>query len=145
MSQPIKRRPAPFSIRLTEEERQQLSKRAGARAIGSYVKGVLFGDGERRAAPARVTADRALLAKLLAVLGQSQVGPNLDALARAAASGSLLADPETTARLHGACDDVRLMHNALMRALGKDERPASGHELRATEQFRRAAEPEDGQ
>lgn len=144
MSKTLGKRPAPLSIRLTDEERQQLACRAGSRPIGTYVKGVLFGeDANRRVAPVRVTAERALLAKLLAVLGRSNIGPNLDALARATDSGSLIADDATTTRLRDACDDVRLMHNALMRALGKEERAASDHELRASAAFRQVSEPED--
>jgi hypothetical protein len=122
-------RPSPLSIRLSATERAQLEARAGSRPLGAYVKGVIFGE-SAPVARRRSSADTVLLAQLLAVLGRSRIAINLEDLASAARSGSLGHDADIRERLKVACDDVRLVHNALMRALGKEERTPSGHETR---------------
>jgi len=140
----VKRPSAPLSLRLTVEERQSLEARAGGLPVSTYVKRQLFGD-ERRSATRfrRVSADQALVAKLLSVLGQSRIAPNLDLLASQARAGNLFADAATTRQLLDACDDVRLMHNALMRALGMHEKAASSREMRAAAEFNEAARADE--
>jgi hypothetical protein len=133
MPHPVKR-PSPLSIRLSEAERSQLEMRAGSRPLGAYVKGVIFGVGAP-VARRRLSADTVLLGQLLAVLGRSRIAGNLEDLASAANSGSLGLHDETIERLEVACDDIRLVHNALMRALGKEERTPSGHEVRLAFNF----------
>jgi Tfp pilus assembly protein PilN len=126
---------------LTPDERENLEIRAGALPVSTYVKRQLFNDQRRAATQFRkASPDRTLLAQLLATLGGSRLAPNLRALADEAEVGSLAADEETVGRLMQACDDVRLMHNALMRALGLEEKPPSRHEIDASAEFNEAAE-----
>lgn len=134
-------RSTPLSLRLTPDERKNLEFRAGTLPVSTYVKRQLFNDDRRAATQFRkASPDRTLLAQLLAVLGQSRIAPNLRSLADEAEVGSLMADPDTVERLIQACDDVRLMHNALMRALGLREKDPSQHEIDASAAFNEAAE-----
>jgi hypothetical protein len=136
-------REPPVSIRFSKSEREALTRRAGLNSLSGYVKSVLFMDRPVSDRTAGTTlADRAILARLLAVMGASSIGPNLARLAEAADTGTLFVDDHVTTQLHEACDDVRLMHNALMRGLGKQERAASRREQRAREAFNNAANEE---
>jgi len=143
MPRALTRQPSPLSVRLTEDERANLTARAGTMTLSSYVKRVLFEGAKLARMPSSNLADRALLAHLLATLGGSDLAASLYRLARAADSGSLPVDDETVRRLRLACDDVRLMHNALMRGLGKETREPSERELRASVAFCKAATGED--
>lgn len=144
MSGPVATRSTPLSIRLTPDERKNLELRSGTVPVSTYVKRQLFNDQRSAATQFRkASPDRTMLAQLLAVLGESRIAPNLRTLADEAEVGTLIADPETTERLIQACDDVRLMHNALMRALGLREKAPSQPEVNASEAFNRAAEEDD--
>lgn len=143
MSKPLKA-PPPLSVRLSQAERDALLNRAGGQTLSAFVKQCLFDTGSVGPRSGGLTlANRTLLAHLLATLGASQLAPNLDRLAQEAEDGNLVADEETTQRLREACDDVRLMHNALMRGLGKKEKPPSRRQLEATAAFNAASDPED--
>ncbi len=114
---------APFSIRLTPEERQALENRAGRQALGAYIRARLFDDkGETgkhtRAARRPALKDDKTLARLLAELGRSHLASNLNQLARAANSGSLPVTSETEQALAEACADVREIRETLFVALG---------------------------
>lgn len=112
-------RPAPFSIRLSAEEKAQLVSEAGSRSLGAYIKSRLLegAPAPRRAAgPSR--ADRGRMAELLAWLGTSTVAVNLHQLAESARTGCLDCDGETRAAIHRACLDIATMRAMLMQALG---------------------------
>jgi hypothetical protein len=141
MSKPLKT-PAPLSVRLTQAERDALLIRAGGQTLSAYVRAVLFDGPQPMPRSGGVTlANRTLLAHLLATLGASQLAPNLAQLASEASAGNLFADEETTQRLIEACDDLRLMHNALMRGLGMREKTASHREIEASAAFGKVAKP----
>lgn len=112
----------PFSIRLTAEERQQLRRAAGSIPLGSYIRSRLLLDRsvKRRVQRAPVQ-DQAALARVLGQLGQSHLASNLNQLAKAANMGALPVTPEVAAALRDACEHVRAMRLALMRALGLQE------------------------
>lgn len=114
-------RPAPLSIRLNDSERQQLTALAGGLPLSSYIKAVLFRDeaSAMRRPPRAVCADRQLLGRVLAALGQSRLASNLNQLAKAANSGSLFCDDQITARLAEACREISAIRVLLMQALGK--------------------------
>lgn len=141
MPRPV-RQASPLSVRLTQAERDNLTARAGGLTLSAFVKQVLF-DGSPQAHKGLAAANRVLLAHILATLGAGSIAPNLDRLARDAEGGNLYADEETTQALRQACDDVRLMHNALMRALGMKEKKPSRREVDASAAFQAAAKPED--
>lgn len=116
-----KARPAPLSIRLNDGHRKQLTALADGLPLSSYIKAVLFRDDAAalRRPPRAVTADRQLLARVLAALGESRLASNLNQLAYAANSGSLFCDDQIAARLTEACSEVSAIRVLLMQALGK--------------------------
>lgn len=118
-SAPKKPRRAPFSLRLTENERADLLTRAGGLPLGFYVKQILFADTARPARkPKAVLADHALLGRVLAGLGGSRLASNLNQIARAANMGSLPVTEETEADLRQACAEIAEMRTLLLSALG---------------------------
>jgi len=117
------RRPAPFSLRLTPEERLQLERDAGHQSVSAYIRSRLFNDD---ASPVRTRGqspikDRAALAEALAKLGQSRIANNLNQLARAANVGALDLTPELEGELHEACAAVAEMRALLVQAVGLSE------------------------
>ena len=96
--------------------------------VASYIKSLLFTEDapepRRRARASKADAQAA--AELLALLGASRIPNNLNQLARAATSGSMVFDWQTKAQINSACDDIRAMRQLLMKALGMklDEAPA---------------------
>lgn len=114
------KRPAPFSLRLTMEERARLIAEAKGAPLGAYIKAKLTG----APVPASMrrsgltVEDRAALAKALALLGQSRISGNLNQLARLGHIGALPMTPETEDELRATLDDVRSIRRLLMSALG---------------------------
>lgn len=118
-----KKRPAPFSLRLTYQERARLDAAAGNLPLSAYIKGRLFEDfptvpGQRPASK----IDRALLTKLLGALGQSRLSANMNQIAKAANTGSLSVTPELENDLKVACNDIAAMRRNL---LAQSTRPES--------------------
>lgn len=114
------KREAPFSLRLTFEERTRLRAAAGDFPIAAYIKSLLFADDAQayRTRGKSPLKDHKALAEVLACLGASRIANNLNQLARAANSGSLYFDRETKAQIDAACGDIQVMRQLLMEALG---------------------------
>jgi hypothetical protein len=114
------KREAPFSLRLTCEERTWLERQSAGMPMGAFIKSRLFGAGHkprhrRGKAPVK---DHKALAELLACMGASRLSNNLNQLAKSANSGTLYFDFETKRDITRASDDIRNMRLLLMRALG---------------------------
>ncbi|MDR6871107.1 hypothetical protein J2Y55_002115 [Bosea sp. BE125] len=111
----------PFSIRLTDGEKAALQAKAGRVPLGAYARKILLGDNaEHRDAVGLVPrTDAALLARMLAMLGESGLADSLNTLARHAEAGALIGDAVTIERLHNACDAIVTMRLLLLHALGK--------------------------
>lgn len=113
------KRPAPFSLRLSADERARLLIEANGSPLGGYIKAKLL-----TAAPVRTRRtglaieDRKSLAQLLALLGQSRLSSNLNQLARAANIGALPVTPDIEDELRAALFDVRELRRLLLLALG---------------------------
>lgn len=135
------RREAPFSLRLSFEERTRLKSAAGDLPIAAYIKSLLFADDApvfsgRTRAPVK---DHKALAEVLACLGASRIGNNLNQLAKAANSGSFYFDRETKAQISAACGDILVMRQLLMQALGmKAEGEPAGRQS-TSQSFARAS------
>jgi hypothetical protein len=122
MTPPKPPKSAPFSLRLTFEERAALEKAAGNLPLGAYIKAKAFdgrplqlqGQGVRR--PVK---DPEALAQVLALLGRARLSNNLNQLAHAANTGSLPVTPDTLAAIREACAEVAMMRQALLQALGQ--------------------------
>ncbi|WP_395813742.1 hypothetical protein [Devosia sp.] len=115
-----KKRPPPFSIRLSEEDRARLAVEAAGAPLGSYIKAKLLGTAlsERMRRKGLPIQDREAHAQALALLGRSHLSGNLNQLAHAVNIGILPVTPETEAELLGAVRDVRKIRRLLMQALG---------------------------
>jgi hypothetical protein len=111
-----KRRPNPFTIRLTPELRARGNTLAAEAelSLSSLFISALFGTPpppqSRRPHP-----DRQLLAQLLAAFGRSNIANNINQLSKAAHEGSW-PDSRLIAQ---ACADIRMMRDLLFRALGR--------------------------
>lgn len=118
----------PFSLRLSEGERERLALRAGRVPLGAYVRGVLFPANDngalqhRQARGVAPVRDHAALAQVLAKLGASDTASSLRTIARAAELGALPMTPETEEAIRQACRDVAEIKALLMTALGTRER-----------------------
>lgn len=122
-AKPVKakrRRRAPFSIRLSDDERAKLERKAGKRSLGSYARAKLLGDDQqpRRTAAAKPSIDYALLGQALGKLGKSEQVSCLFLLLVAAEENRVTVSEKDRAALHDACTGVREMRAALMGALG---------------------------
>lgn len=121
---PAKRRhPPPVSVRFTEDERARLHREAGNLSLSVYIRERLFGETAAPRKPhdrrkqRRPSVDSRTLARLLGMLGQSDLATSMMALAMAARSGALPVTPELSGKLDAACDDIREMRLALIVAL----------------------------
>lgn len=112
--------PAPFSLRLTFEERAALEQAAGDMPLGAYIRSQVFRDGKtrKRRRYKRPVKDHQALGQLLGALGEARLANNLNQLAKATNTGSLPVTPETEKALREACAEIHAMRTLLMRALG---------------------------
>lgn len=119
MSKEIKREP-PYSLRLSAEQRAILRDRAGRASLGTYIKSVLFSEEMPKTPRRRSSAvkDEKALADVLACLGASRIAGNLNQLAKATHIGNFYFDEETKRVLIATCNDVKVMRQMLMLALG---------------------------
>jgi hypothetical protein len=132
-----KPRPSPFSIRLSDDERADLQRRADGLPLGAYAKALLFPAG---AQPRRASGlDRRALASALAALGASRLGSNLNQIAKAAHQGALPVTEELEADLRTACAQVAELRVQLLLALGMKIIEASGPDKPLVEVFSQAA------
>ncbi len=110
----------PFSIRLTRSEKARLEARAAGTPLGAFIRQVLLEDEVgRRAARQAPVRDGAALGQVLALLGQSEIGKNLNRLVIHGDAGVLYFDENTKALVRQAFDDVHAMRLLLLEALGK--------------------------
>lgn len=116
------KRPAPFSLRLSANERARLESDAGETPLATYIKFRLFNNlpelTRPRGSARRPNSETQLIAKLLAALGEARLANNLNQLAKAANMGTLEVSPETEKELLAACEEVRAMRADLVAALG---------------------------
>jgi len=111
---------APFSLRLTFEERTALEKAAAGMTLSAYVRARLFGEDTppRRTRGKAPVKDHRVLAQVLGALGASRLSSNLNQLARAANVGALPVTEETEQELKEACAAIQEMRAQLLTALG---------------------------
>lgn len=112
-------RPAPFSLRLSDDERQQLEAQAGSMPLASYIKSVVFAAEapkyRRRRKPP--VAEQQLLAAVLARLGETRTASNLNQIAKGMHQGTLIVDEDLKADLNAAIAEIAWMRATLMQAL----------------------------
>ena len=117
---PKRRRASSLSIRVSDEEREILQRKAGKRSIGAYVREKALGDEQalRRKVAAKPSIDSVLLGQALGKLGQSEQVSVLFLLLAAAEHERVAMAEEEHAALHAACADVREVRAMVMGALG---------------------------
>jgi hypothetical protein len=114
-----RKRPPPFSLRLSEAERARLVEEAAGVPLGAYIKAKVLGGAPLRTRRTGLAIqDRAALGQVLGLLGQSRLSSNLNQLAYAANIGTLDISPETEGELLAALQDVRELRRLLLLALG---------------------------
>ncbi len=80
-----RKRPPPFSVRLTAEEKARLRVEAAGRPLGEFIRSrVLGSSGQSPRTQRAPAADDQKLAAVLAELGRSRLSSNLNQLAKAA-------------------------------------------------------------
>jgi hypothetical protein len=116
----VKKKAAPFSLRLSEAERARLIAEAEGARLGTYIKEKLLVSttSARQHRTSLGVQDRAALAKVLALLGKSGLVSNLTQLARLANSGSLPFTPEIEEELRASLREVREIRRLLLLSLG---------------------------
>ncbi|MEO1041475.1 MAG: hypothetical protein AAFX52_04225 [Pseudomonadota bacterium] len=114
-----RKRPPPFSIRLSAAERAQLEEDAAGQPLGAHVKSILFAPTGKGAASRALTQhNRALLAQILAMIGASDVGEGLSSLGRAIETGTLKDEREIIDQLQKAEAELSEVRGLLLKALG---------------------------
>lgn len=137
------KRAAPFSVRLSFEERTKVEANAGNMPVAAYIKSLLFADDAPRyqSRSKEPVKDHQALAQVLACLGASRLSSNLNQLAHSTHVATFYFDEDTKAAIQGACRDVRIMRQLLMTALGLkldgEERPRES----VSQTFTRATVP----
>ncbi len=110
---------APYSIRLTAEERAYLEEQAGSGPLSGYIRAKLLGErADKRRVLRNPKLEEAQYAALLAALGESRLSSNLNQLARHANMGTLDISDEIEEQLQDAYEAVLEMRKALILALG---------------------------
>lgn len=116
-----KKRPSPFSIRLSTDQRFQLEQEAGDTPLGAYILGKIFnGVAAPRRRGKRPVKDHRALAQVLDKLGNSRLSSNLNQLAKAAHTGSQPVTPDTEEMLKQAAAEIREIRQLLIQALNLD-------------------------
>jgi|GEM_PF-708740 len=114
-----RKRPAPFSLRLSDAEKRQLMTDANGQPLGAYIRTQLLGrKAEKRQGGHKLIKDYEKLAIVLAALGRSHLSSNLNQLAKAANIGTLPLTLEVSQELLEACQQIREMREVLIAALG---------------------------
>ncbi len=120
-----KKRPPPYSIRFSEDERARLNRDAGALSWAAYIRLKLFCDDGNPPPRKKLTrkkhspsAELAVLAQLLGAIGKSELAPSMRDIASAAKVGALPVTPELEQELFAACAAIQDMRSELISALG---------------------------
>jgi len=109
------KKPAPFSLRLTDAEKARLLRCAKGKPLGGYIKNQLFTLSNGKYCPGLTKDD---CASRLGQLGQSDLATSMACIAKAARVGALPVTPELIEKLNAACVDIAIMRQTLIRALG---------------------------
>ena len=109
-----------ITLRLTEDENNDLRERAGDLSISSYVRECLFEKDttRRKRRSYRPVADQQALAQVLSKLGQSRMASNLNQIAYHANAGSLIVDEVTLDEINEAAATIAWIRVILIDALG---------------------------
>lgn len=123
--------PSPITLRLSQNEIDRLDKMVSGASRSAYIRKQIFGENtdKRKYHPKTPKTDDVAISQILAMLGASRIGNNLNQLAKAANSGALMADDEVIAQIEEAYAFHLAIRSMLMEALGlkaesKDQHPS---------------------
>lgn len=116
-----KKRPAPFSIRFTPEERARLEYDSEGMAMGEYIKWRIFHDSnpKRKVRNRRPIKDHAQLAQALGLLGGSRIPKHLGKIAKHIENSTLILTPDIERSFIEALEDIHFIRTLLTQALGR--------------------------
>ncbi|RKF06965.1 hypothetical protein DEM25_010050 [Oceaniradius stylonematis] len=109
-----------ITLRLSEEELNRLQHAAAGMTLSAYMRERLFGKTAtlRKVRNPSPVKDQQALARVLGLLGQSEMATSLRTLAYEARCGAILLDDVTYAKIDAACAHVANMRHHLIAALG---------------------------
>jgi len=87
----ISKYPSPITLRLSQNEIDRLDKMVSGASRSAYIRKQIFGENvdKRKYRPKTPKTDDVAISQILAMLGASRIGNNLNQLAKAANSGLL--------------------------------------------------------
>jgi len=111
-----KRRRSPLTIRLSDEQWEELGQLSSGISYGAYAKECMFN--KKRSSKRSAVQDYEMLARVLAALGQTELFGKLDTLIEQSQQGTLDLSPNAEFELGLACACVIEMRDNLIEALG---------------------------
>lgn len=109
----------PFAVRLTDDERVYLKRKAGTRPLGTYIRECILGEqAKQRRTYRQPRVNDKQLAAVLAELGNTRLSSNVNQLARAVNTGTLDVSEDVEQQLLDAYEAILAMREALFVALG---------------------------
>ena len=119
-AKPKKTYPKPVSVRFTDEERAELERKAGDLTLSAYVRSRCVGETVKphRMRSKRPVKDYQELAKVLGMLGRSQLPNNVNQIAKALHSSNEPISADMDAIIRQAAFDIAYIRMTLMKALG---------------------------
>ena len=112
--------PSPITLRLSQNEIDRLDGMISGSSRSAYIRKQIFGENtdKRKYHSKTPKTDDVAISQILAMLGASRIGNNLNQLAKAANSGALMADDEVIAQIEEAYAFHLAIRSMLMEALG---------------------------
>ena len=108
------------TVRFSRADYEKLQELADGASLAVYLRAKALDRNlhKRKRGSAISVKDRAAVAQLLALLGQSRIANNLNQLAYQANIGSLVIEEDGKAKIEEAYGHVKLIRQTLMKALG---------------------------
>ncbi|MCQ0987236.1 MobC family plasmid mobilization relaxosome protein [Jiella marina] len=109
------------TVRFSPEDYERLQTLADGMTLSVYVRAMALGEelNRRKARSPASIADRAAVAEILGLLGESRIANNLNQLAYQANVGTLAIDDESRSKIDEAYQMIFGMRALLLKALGR--------------------------
>ena len=121
-----KRKPTPFSLRLSTEEREYLDTQSGDTPLGEYIRSKILDNPlprrKQRKRKKQPIKDHQVLAQIFALLNATHIPSNLNQIAKAINNNALILTPETESAVREACEAVISIRDSITKALGRRPR-----------------------
>ncbi|MEL6504873.1 MAG: plasmid mobilization relaxosome protein MobC [Pseudomonadota bacterium] len=109
-----------MTLRFSRNDYERLRELADGMALATYIRAIVLNEKMPRQSrrSASSVADKEVLSQILGLLGQSRIANNLNQLAYQANVGALVIDDETRAQIDEAYQNVGVIRETLITALG---------------------------